>query len=76
MLRYDQLSRKLNLSDPYRILISSFQVGRPSNMPQAQPLVEEVLAEAALGTRVYLASIHPDIGEDDLKRYVESISRF
>ncbi|XP_055331740.1 poly(U)-binding-splicing factor PUF60-like [Paramacrobiotus metropolitanus] len=53
----------------------NIKVGRPSNMPQAQPLVEEILAEAALGNRIYLASIHADIAEDDLKSVFEAFGK-
>ncbi|OQV11918.1 Poly(U)-binding-splicing factor half pint [Hypsibius exemplaris] len=53
----------------------SIKVGRPSNMPQAQPLVEEILAEAALGSRIFIASIHPDIGEEDLKSVFEAFGK-
>lgn len=45
-----------------------FQVGRPSNVPQAQPLIEQFEREAQQYARIYVASIHPDLGEDDIKR--------
>ena len=46
------------------------QVGRPSNVPQAQPLIEQFEKEAQQYARIYVASIHPDLGEDDIKRYL------
>lgn len=46
------------------------KVGRPSNVPQAQPLIEQFEKEAQQYARIYVASIHPDLGEDDIKRYM------
>lgn len=45
-----------------------FQVGRPSNMPQAQCVIDEITEEAKQYNRIYVASIHPDLSEDDIKR--------
>lgn len=45
-------------------------VGRPSNMPQAQAVIDEIQEEAKNYNRIYVASIHPDLTEDDIKRYV------
>lgn len=44
-------------------------VGRPSNMPQAQTVIDEIQEEAKQYNRIYVASIHPDLNEDDIKRY-------
>lgn len=44
-------------------------VGRPSNMPQAQTVIDEIQEEAKQYNRIYVASIHPDLTEDDIKRY-------
>lgn len=44
-------------------------VGRPSNMPQAQAVIDEIQEEAKNYNRIYIASIHPDLTEDDIKRY-------
>lgn len=44
-------------------------VGRPSNMPQAQSVIDEITEEAKQYNRIYIASIHPDLTEDDIKRY-------
>ncbi|XP_026680506.1 poly(U)-binding-splicing factor half pint [Diaphorina citri] len=43
-------------------------VGRPSNMPQAQSVIDEITEEAKLYNRIYVASIHPDLTEEDIKR--------
>ena len=45
-----------------------FQVGRPSNMPQAQPIIEQLASEAKNYNRIYIASIHSDLTENDIKR--------
>lgn len=36
-------------------------------MPQAQPIIEMVMQEAKQYNRVYVASVHPDLSEQDLK---------
>lgn len=45
------------------------QVGRPSNVPQAAPWIEQILEEARQYARIYISSIHPDLTETDIKRY-------
>ena len=47
-----------------------FQVGRPSNMPQAQPIIEQLASEAKNYNRIYIASIHSDLTEKDIQRYI------
>lgn len=47
----------------------SAQVGRPSNMPQAQPIIERLAEEAKQYNRIYVASIHHDLTENDIQRY-------
>lgn len=44
------------------------QVGRPSNMPQAQPIIEQLALEATHFNRIYVTSIHPDLSESDIQR--------
>nr|CAD7434274.1 unnamed protein product [Timema monikensis] len=48
------------------------QVGRPSNMPQAQSVIDEITEEAKQYNRIYVASIHPDLTEDDIKSVFEA----
>uniref|UniRef100_A0A8D9A4Q6 Poly(U)-binding-splicing factor half pint n=1 Tax=Cacopsylla melanoneura TaxID=428564 RepID=A0A8D9A4Q6_9HEMI len=48
------------------------QVGRPSNMPQAQSVIDEITEEAKLYNRIYVASIHPDLTEEDIKSVFEA----
>ncbi|XP_026280301.1 poly(U)-binding-splicing factor half pint isoform X1 [Frankliniella occidentalis] len=47
-------------------------VGRPSNMPQAQSVIDEITEEAKQYNRIYIASIHPDLTEDDIKSVFEA----
>jgi poly(U)-binding-splicing factor PUF60 len=37
-------------------------------MPQAQPIIEQLAEEAKNYNRIYIASIHQDLTEDDIKR--------
>ncbi|KAF7275862.1 hypothetical protein GWI33_011198, partial [Rhynchophorus ferrugineus] len=47
-------------------------VGRPSNMPQAQTVIDEIQEEAKQYNRIYVASIHPDLSEEDIKSVFEA----
>ncbi|CAH0758300.1 unnamed protein product [Diatraea saccharalis] len=47
-------------------------VGRPSNMPQAQAVIDEIQEEAKQYNRIYVASIHPELSEDDIKNVFEA----
>lgn len=42
-------------------------------MPQAQSVIDEITEEAKQYNRIYVASIHPDLTEDDIKRYLWAI---
>jgi len=44
------------------------QMGRSSNMPQIQPIIERLMEEARPYNRVYVASVHSDLNENDLQR--------
>ena len=46
----------------------NIKVGRPSNMPQAQPIIERLAEEAKNFNRIYVASIHQDLTENDIQR--------
>ena len=48
--------------------VVSPQVGRPSNMPQAQPFIEQLSTEAKNLNRIYVTSIHENLTENDLRR--------
>ncbi|XP_065339250.1 poly(U)-binding-splicing factor half pint isoform X4 [Cloeon dipterum] len=47
-------------------------VGRPSNMPQAQSVIDDITEEAKHYNRIYVASIHPDLTEEDIKSVFEA----
>ncbi|CAK9298539.1 unnamed protein product [Gordionus sp. m RMFG-2023] len=50
----------------------NIKVGRPSNMPQAQPIIEEIKEEGKNFNRLYVASIHTDLNSDDIKSVFEA----
>ncbi|GMR58842.1 hypothetical protein PMAYCL1PPCAC_29037, partial [Pristionchus mayeri] len=50
----------------------NLKVGRPANMPQAQPIIDMIMTEATKYHRVYVASVHPDLSESDLKSVFEA----
>ncbi|KAL5280305.1 PUF60 family protein [Megaselia abdita] len=50
----------------------NIKVGRPSNMPQAQQVIDEIQEEAKSYNRIYVASIHPDLSEEDIKSVFEA----
>lgn len=45
----------------------SIKVGRPSNMPQSAPIIEELTIASLNSPRIYVGSIHPDVTEEDLR---------
>jgi len=45
----------------------NIKVGRPSQMPQAQAVIDEVIAESKTYNRIYVASIHKDLTDDDIR---------
>lgn len=51
------------------------QVGRPSNMPQAQPIIDQLTEEAKNYNRIYVASIHPDLSETDIQSVFEAFGK-
>lgn len=46
----------------------SFQVGRPNNVPQAAPIIAHIQEEARKYPRIYVASIHTDLTNEDVQR--------
>ncbi|XP_057307657.1 poly(U)-binding-splicing factor PUF60-like isoform X2 [Hydractinia symbiolongicarpus] len=50
----------------------NIKVGRPSNVPQAAPWIEQILEEARQYARIYISSIHPDLTETDIKSVFEA----
>lgn len=47
-------------------------VTRPQNMPQAQSIIDMIVGEARKFNRVYVASVHPDLLEQDLRSVFEA----
>lgn len=50
----------------------NIKVGRPSNMPQAQQVIDEIQEEAKNYNRIYISSIHPELSQDDIKSVFEA----
>ncbi|MEN2497460.1 MAG: Poly(U)-binding-splicing factor puf60 [Marteilia pararefringens] len=48
----------------------NIKVGRPSNMPLAEPMINQLLQEAKAFPRIYIGSIHPSINKEDVIRYL------
>lgn len=46
----------------------NIKVGRPSNMPQAQPIIAQLAEEAKNYNRIFVTSIHADLSENDVQR--------
>ncbi|XP_053201681.1 poly(U)-binding-splicing factor half pint-like isoform X2 [Panonychus citri] len=53
----------------------NIKVGRPSNMPQAAPIIEQITNEAKKFNRVYVASIHQDLTEQDIQSVFEAFGK-
>ncbi|RMX47423.1 hypothetical protein pdam_00002155 [Pocillopora damicornis] len=53
----------------------NIKVGRPSNVPQAAPLIEQFEQEAKKYARIYVASVHADLAEDDIKSVFEAFGK-
>ncbi|XP_061109949.1 poly(U)-binding-splicing factor PUF60a isoform X2 [Conger conger] len=50
-------------------------VGRPSNIGQAQPIIDQLAEEARAFNRIYVASVHPDLSDEDIKSVFEAFGR-
>lgn len=50
----------------------NIKVGRPSNMPQAQPIIDQLTEESKLYNRIYVASIHHELSEQDVQSVFEA----
>ncbi|XP_046912138.1 poly(U)-binding-splicing factor hfp isoform X2 [Dermatophagoides farinae] len=53
----------------------NIKVGRPSNMPQAAQIIEQIQNEAKSFSRIYVASIHPELTEQDIKSVFEAFGK-
>jgi half-pint family poly-U binding splicing factor len=65
---------QLALEQMNGVIISgrNIKVGRPSNMPQAQQVIDDITHEAKSYNRIYVASIHQDLTQDDIKSVFEA----
>merc|ERR1712136_614021 len=50
----------------------TIKVGRPSNIGQAQPIIEQLANDSKRFNRIYVSSIHPELEESDLKSVFEA----
>jgi len=41
-------------------------------MPQAQPIIDQLTEEAKFYNRIYVASIHPDLSENEIQSVFEA----
>ncbi|CAF0863667.1 unnamed protein product [Didymodactylos carnosus] len=53
----------------------NIKVGRPSNMPQAQPIIDQLTEEAKNYNRIYVASIHAELTEPDIQSVFEAFGK-
>jgi len=53
----------------------NIKVGRPSNMPQAQTIIEEIQRDALNYNRVYVGGIHKDLSTEDIKSVFEAFGQ-
>merc|ERR1719180_524141 len=49
------------------VLGRNIKVGWPSQMPQAQACIDEIQRESRDFNRIYVAGIHKDLGDDDIR---------
>jgi len=45
----------------------AIKIGRPTNMPQSMPIVEEIVRTSQKSSRIYVSSIHSDLTTEDIK---------
>ncbi|XP_048861924.1 poly(U)-binding-splicing factor PUF60-B isoform X1 [Brienomyrus brachyistius] len=53
----------------------NIKVGRPSNIGQAQPIIDQLAEEARAFNRIYVASVHPDLSDEDIKSVFEAFGK-
>lgn len=56
-------------------VLDLLQVGRPSNIGQAQPIIDQLAEEARAFNRIYVASVHQDLSDDDIKSVFEAFGK-
>lgn len=70
-------SAHLSLEQMNGVMMSgrNIRVGRPSNMPQAQPFIESLAQEAHNANRIFIASIHSELTESDVRSVFEAFGK-
>ncbi|XP_077581194.1 poly(U)-binding-splicing factor PUF60a [Stigmatopora nigra] len=53
----------------------NIKVGRPSNIGQAQPIIEQLAEEARAFNRIYVASVHRDLSDGDIRSVFEAFGK-
>lgn len=53
----------------------NIKVGRPSNMPQAAPIIEQIMEEAKTCNRIFIASVHPELSDEDIKSVFDAFGK-
>ncbi|XP_008335676.1 poly(U)-binding-splicing factor PUF60-like [Cynoglossus semilaevis] len=53
----------------------NIKVGRPSNIGQAQPIIDQLAEEARAFNRIYVASLHVDLSDDDIRSVFEAFGK-
>lgn len=51
------------------------KVGRPSNMPQAAPVIQEIQEECKQNNRIYVTNVHPSLNEQELSELFEPFGK-
>jgi len=51
------------------------KVGRPSNMPQAAPIIQQIQEECKEKNRIYVSNVHPDLFEPELANIFDPFGR-
>ncbi|CAH8841009.1 unnamed protein product [Trichobilharzia szidati] len=68
-------SLALEQMNGYTLAGRNLKVGRPSNAPQTAALEAELRAEASTRSRVYIASVHPELTESDIQTVFEAFGK-
>ncbi|CAH1784833.1 unnamed protein product [Owenia fusiformis] len=53
----------------------NIKVGRPSSIPQAQPIIQQMAEESKQYNRIYVTSIHTDLTENDIQSVFEAFGK-
>lgn len=51
------------------------KVGRPSNMPQAAPVIQQIQEECKQNNRIYVSNVHSNLNEQELSELFEPFGR-